>query len=99
MLFDCFLYFDEKELLELRVNMLKDIVDGFIITDADRTFKGDKKDFTCVDTIRKLGLPEEKIQVLHGELTFHSIWITHPREVPARIAVTNNDVVGVSPNL
>ncbi len=48
--------------------MLKDIVDGFIITDADRTFKGDKKDFTCVDTIRKLGLPEEKIQVLHVEL-------------------------------
>ena len=68
MLFDCFLYFDEKELLELRVNMLKDIVDGFIITDADRTFKGDKKDFTCVETIRKLGLPEEKIQVLHVEL-------------------------------
>ncbi len=68
MLFDCFLYFDEKELLELRINTLKDVVDGFIITDADRTFKGDKKDFTCVDTIRSLGLPEEKIQVLHVEL-------------------------------
>jgi len=67
-LFDCFLYFDEKELLELRVNILKDIVDGFIITDADRTFKGEKKDFTCVETIRALGLPEEKIQVLHVEL-------------------------------
>lgn len=68
MLFDCFLYFDEKELLELRINILKDIVDGFIITDANRTFKGDPKPFTCVDTIRELGLPEEKIQVLHVEL-------------------------------
>lgn len=68
MLFDCFLYFDEKELLELRINLLKDIVDGFIITDADRTFKGDSKPFTCVDTIRELGLPEERIQVLHVEL-------------------------------
>lgn len=68
MLFDCFLYFDEKELLELRVNLLKDIVDGFIITDADRTFKGDPKPFTCVETIRELGLPEERIQVLHVEL-------------------------------
>lgn len=68
MLFDCFLYFDEKELLELRVELLKDIVDGFIITDGDRTFKGDPKPFTCVDTIRALGLPEEKIQVLHVEL-------------------------------
>jgi len=68
MLFDCFLYFNEKELLELRIEMLKDIVDGFIITDANRTFKGDPKPFTCVDTIRELGLPEEKIQVLHVEL-------------------------------
>jgi beta-1,4-mannosyl-glycoprotein beta-1,4-N-acetylglucosaminyltransferase len=68
MLFDCFMYFDEAELLELRIEMLKDIVDGFIITDADRTFKGDKKEFTCVETIKKLGLPEDKIQVLHCEL-------------------------------
>jgi len=68
MLFDCFLYFNERELLELRVEMLKDIVDGFIITDANRTFKGDEKPFTCLDTIRELGLPEEKIQVLHVEL-------------------------------
>ena len=68
MLFDCFLYFNERELLELRVEMLKDVVDGFIITDANRTFKGDEKPFTCVDTIRELGLPEDKIQVLHVEL-------------------------------
>ena len=68
MLFDCFLYFDEKELLELRIELLKDIVDGFIITDGDRTFKGDPKPFTCVETIRALGLPEDKIQVLHVEL-------------------------------
>jgi len=67
-LYDCFLYFDEKELLELRVNLLKDIVDGFIITDGNLTFKGDPKPFTCLDTIRELGLPEEKIQVLHVEL-------------------------------
>jgi len=79
MLFDCFLYFNEKELLELRIEMLKDIVDGFIITDANRTFKGDPKPFTCIDTIRELGLPEEKIQVLHVELPsaeeIHDPWM------------------------
>ena len=63
MLFDCFLYFNEKELLELRYHMLKDIVDGFIITDADRTFKGDKKPFTCVETLEELGIPQDKVQV------------------------------------
>jgi beta-1,4-mannosyl-glycoprotein beta-1,4-N-acetylglucosaminyltransferase len=67
-LFDCFLYFDEKELLELRYHILKDIVDGFIITDGNRTFRGDPKPFTCVDTIRELGLPEDKLQVLNVEL-------------------------------
>jgi beta-1,4-mannosyl-glycoprotein beta-1,4-N-acetylglucosaminyltransferase len=68
MLFDCFLYFDEKELLELRINILKDIVDGFIITDGNRTFKGDPKPFTCVETLRELGISDENIQVLHVEL-------------------------------
>lgn len=68
MLVDCFTYFNEKELLELRVNLLKDYVDGFIIADANRTHRGDPKEFTAVDTIRELGLPEEKIQVLHVEL-------------------------------
>lgn len=68
MLFDCFLYFDEKELLELRINILKDVVDGFIITDGNRTFKGDPKPFTCVDTLKELGISDENIQVLHVEL-------------------------------
>ena len=54
--------------MELRYEILKDVVDGFIITDANRTFKGDPKPFTCVDTLRELGIPEEKIQVLHVEL-------------------------------
>ena len=68
MLIDCFPYFNEKEILELRVETLKDHVDGFLITDANRTHRGDPKEFSCVDTIKELGLPEEKIQVLHVEL-------------------------------
>lgn len=88
MLFDCFLYFDEKELLELRFNILKDIVDGFIITDGNRTFRGDPKPFTCVDTIRELGLPEEKIQVLHVELpSYEDIQIPWAREYAQRDAL------------
>jgi hypothetical protein len=35
MLIDCFPYFNEKELLELRINVLKDYVDGFINVDAE----------------------------------------------------------------
>ena len=79
MLVDCFTYFNEKELLELRVKLLKDHVDGFIIADANRTHRGDPKEFTAVNTIRELGLPEEKIQILHVELpdfeTIKDPWI------------------------
>lgn len=68
MLFDCFTYFNEVELLELRIKLLEDIVDGFIIADANKTHKGEDKDFSCLEKIRELNLPEDKIQVLHVEL-------------------------------
>jgi len=67
-LIDCFPYFTEREILELRIRTLENYVDGFLITDANRTHMGEEKAFTCLDTIRELGLPEDKIQVLHVEL-------------------------------
>lgn len=68
MLIDCFPYFNEKELLELRIRTLEDYVDGFLITDANRTHRGDEKPFTCVDTLKELGIDDSKVQVLHVEL-------------------------------
>lgn len=67
-LIDAFPYFNEREILELRIRTLENYVDGFLITDANRTHRGEEKPFTCLETIRELGLPEEKIQVLHVEL-------------------------------
>lgn len=68
MLIDTFTYFNEKELLELRIRTLEDHVDGFLITDANRTHRGEEKPFTCIETLKKLGISDEKIQVLHVEL-------------------------------
>ena len=68
MLVDTFTYFNEKELLELRINALKDHVDGFIIAEGDRTHRGDPKPFTLKDTIEELGLPSDVIQVLEIKL-------------------------------
>lgn len=68
MLIDAFTYFNEKELLELRIRTLEDHVDGFLIADANRTHRGDEKPFTCVETLRELGISDEKVQVLHVEL-------------------------------
>lgn len=68
MLLDCFPYFNEKEILELRISTLYDHVDGFLITDANRTHRGEEKPFTALKTLKELGISDEKIQVLHVEL-------------------------------
>ena len=61
---DCFTYFNEKELLELRINLLKNKVDKFIICEANHTHKGEPKTFTCKNTLFELGLMTDKIQVI-----------------------------------
>ncbi len=68
MIIDCFPYFNEKELLELRYNVLKDHVDYFFIADANHTHAGQEKPFTCVETMKELGIPSDQMQVFHVEL-------------------------------
>lgn len=70
MIIDSFSYFNEKELLELRINLLKDYVDKFIIIDANRTHQGKIKPFTCKHTINNLNLNCEKIQVIELDLSW-----------------------------
>lgn len=65
---DCFSYFNEKELLELRIHLLSDKVDKFIICDANKTHKGTPKPFTCKNTLQELGLFSDKIQVVEVNL-------------------------------
>lgn len=67
---DYFIFFNEKELLELRIKLLNDYVDKFIIVDADRSFTGNKKEFSCKKILKELGLwNEEKIEVI--EINLH----------------------------
>ena len=43
-IFDCFIYFDEEIVLDLRLNMLNPLVDYFVIVESKFTHKGDKRD-------------------------------------------------------
>ena len=45
MIFDCFTLRDELDLLELRIQILDNYVDKFIISEANYTHKGDKKPY------------------------------------------------------
>ena len=70
---DCFTYFNEKEILELRINLLKDHVDKFVIVDGNYTFSGNPKEYALKSTIKELGLPEEIIEVIEVDLSEESL--------------------------
>lgn len=42
-IYDCFLFFNELDLLDLRLNLLNDIVDKFVIVESSVTFSGKPK--------------------------------------------------------
>lgn len=43
MIYDCFTFFNELDLLEIRLNVLKDVVDKFVIVEAEETHTGKPK--------------------------------------------------------
>lgn len=43
MIYDCFPFFNELDVLEIRLNVLYDTVDYFVITEADKTHTGRHK--------------------------------------------------------
>lgn len=53
MIIDCFLLFNEFDLLECRLEYLDDVVDYFIIVEADHTFSGIPKDFGYIKNFQR----------------------------------------------
>lgn len=67
---DCFPWFAPygEELLYLRVNLLKDHVDKFIIVESDKTHSGQPVERKFPEVARKLGLPIEKIIYIEHDI-------------------------------
>jgi beta-1,4-mannosyl-glycoprotein beta-1,4-N-acetylglucosaminyltransferase len=42
-IFDCFIFYNELDILEVRLNEMADVVDRFVIVEANSTFQGDPK--------------------------------------------------------
>jgi predicted O-methyltransferase YrrM/tetratricopeptide (TPR) repeat protein len=57
---DCFRFFNEKELLELRYKLLHDKVDKFIVLEGTKTHSGNDWKPLAKEYIKELNLPEEK---------------------------------------
>ena len=52
-IFDCFMYFDEEIVLDLRLNTLNDYIDYFVIVESSFTHKGNKRKLKFEPTLFK----------------------------------------------
>jgi beta-1,4-mannosyl-glycoprotein beta-1,4-N-acetylglucosaminyltransferase len=60
-IYDCFTFFDEVDLLELRLRTLEGVVDRFVIVEADVTFQGGKKPLNYSDNAARFARWSDKI--------------------------------------
>jgi beta-1,4-mannosyl-glycoprotein beta-1,4-N-acetylglucosaminyltransferase len=90
---DCFMYFNEKELLELRVNLLKDHVDAFIICETNCTHSGKRKEFTCRKVAEEVGLPLEKLIIIEYDvMSEESLKVDEIDEINAKSSGSSKEV-------
>ena len=61
MIYDCFTFFNELDLLEIRLNVLNDVVDKFVIVEATKTFSGTSKPLYFKDNRERFEKFREKI--------------------------------------
>ena len=102
---DCFPYFNEEQLLELRINLLKDYVDKFIIVDGNYTHNNKKKEYSANKVLSKLNLLSEKIEVIELDMSdealpppnyYDNYWNCYPsreriqRDAISKCLETNN---------
>lgn len=66
--FDCFTFFNEFDLLELRLRYLWDVVDFFVLVEADRTHSGEFKLFYFEENLDRFSWALSKIIHVKSEL-------------------------------
>jgi beta-1,4-mannosyl-glycoprotein beta-1,4-N-acetylglucosaminyltransferase len=77
-IFDCFMYFDEEVVLDLRLNTLDDFVDYFVIVESKFTHKGEK---------RSLKFNHKKFEKFKNKI----IYLVHDREPDNLIKINDPD--------
>ena len=60
-IYDCFMFNDEREILELRLRYLEDFVDFFVIAESQMNFSGESKGIYSDAIFRKVGIEPERI--------------------------------------
>jgi beta-1,4-mannosyl-glycoprotein beta-1,4-N-acetylglucosaminyltransferase len=61
MIYDCFTIRDELDMLELRLSILDNIVDKFVVVEANYTHKGELKEYNYLNNVNRFSKWEDKI--------------------------------------
>ena len=69
MLIDSFTFFNEKELVELRIKYLNSIVDYFVIVEANLTHQGKEKNWNFPDILNN------KLKEFSNKIQYHQLHI------------------------
>lgn len=75
MVYDCFMFFDELDLLEIRMNILNSVVDYFVITEATTTLMGNPKKMYFADNMERF--TEFKDKIIYNPLDLNNMKFTN----------------------
>jgi beta-1,4-mannosyl-glycoprotein beta-1,4-N-acetylglucosaminyltransferase len=76
MVYDCFIFFNELDLLEIRLHTMNEVVDKFVLVEATRTFQGNPKPLHYLENRKRFALFESKIihVIVDSYPSFFSRW-------------------------
>lgn len=92
MIYDCFIFNNEVELLELRLNILDPYVDKFVLTEGDTTFSGLPKESVYLQNKERFAKWEDKI--IHNFIEIPDLPTTWDREIYSRNSPVSLGVFG-----
>jgi len=103
MIFDTFMFFNELDILEIRLNTLYDYVDKFILVECDKTFSGNPKPLYFQENRDRFSEFSDKI--IHTVYKYNdniSVWDNehaqrnHAETIVREIHKSENDILLVS---
>lgn len=78
MVYDCFTYAGEADMLEIRLELLSPHVDKFVIAESDRTFSGNGKSLTFLEDY-------ERFKKWHGKILYVPVGDMEDEDIVAQM--------------
>lgn len=77
---DCFTYTGNLEVIELRLRLLPDVIDKFVIAETDHYYNAVYKGFSLKSKLKELCLYSDKIEIVELYKCIH-LFETSPRKI------------------